>query len=171
MNTWDMKPADVLKNKELSELIAVLGLDINDPESVDNMAYDTVATLADADHDGNHIAALLMAFFYKFWPRLYTENRIAMTRTPILISNKGKDVKWFYSYNEAKKFKETSKGYHHRYIKGLASLTEEEYHDIINNPVLSNIVIDDPAWFEVMMGKDSAPRKDWLNGKTPELVA
>ena len=171
MNTWDMKPADVLKNKELSELIAVLGLDINDPDSVDNMAYDTVATLADADHDGNHIAALLMAFFYKFWPRLYTENRIAMTRTPILISNKGKDVKWFYSYNEAKKFKETSKGYHHRYIKGLASLTEEEYHDIINNPVLSNIVIDDPAWFEVMMGKDSAPRKDWLNGKTPELVA
>ena len=171
MNTWDMKPADVLKNKELSELIAVLGLDINDPDSVDNMSYKRVATLADADHDGNHIAALLMAFFYKYWPRLYTENRIAMTRTPILISNKGKDTKWFYSYGDAKKFKDTAQGYHHRYIKGLASLTEEEYHEIINNPVLANIVIDNPAWFEVMMGNDSQPRKDWLNGITPQLIA
>ena len=171
MNTWDMKPADVLKNKELSELISVLGLDINDPDSVDDMTYAKVATLADADHDGNHIAALLMAFFYKYWPRLYTENRIAMTRTPILISNKGKDTKWFYSYGEAKQFKESSQGYHHRYIKGLASLTEEEYHEIINNPVLANIVIDNPAWFEVMMGNDSQPRKDWLNGITPQLIA
>jgi DNA topoisomerase-2 len=171
MNTWDMKPADVLKNKELSELIAVLGLDINDPDSVDNMTYKQIATLADADHDGNHIAALLMAFFYKFWPRLYTEKRINMTRTPILISTKGKDTKWFYSYGDAKKFKEESSGYYHRYIKGLASLTETEYHEIINNPVLDNIEIDNDAWFEVMMGSDSSPRKDWLNGQIPELIA
>jgi DNA gyrase/topoisomerase IV subunit B len=171
MNTWDMKPADVLKNKELSELVAVLGLDINDPDSVDYMTYKTIATLADADHDGNHIAALLMAFFYKFWPRLYTENRVSMTRTPILISTKGKDVQWFYSYGDAKAFKDKTTGYKHRYIKGLASLTEEEYHEIINNPVLANIVIDNSAWFEVMMGSDSQPRKDWLNGITPKLVA
>ena len=44
MNTWDMKPAEVLKNKELSELVAVLGLDINDPDSVDNMSYQYIAS-------------------------------------------------------------------------------------------------------------------------------
>ena len=173
MNTWDMKPADALKNKELSELVAVLGLNINDPDSVDDMAYKHIATLSDADHDGNHIAALLMAFFYKFWPRLFTEGRIHMTRTPIMISSKGSDVKWFYKYEDGKSFKadDKSKGYKHRYIKGLASLTEDEYHSIINKPVLSTVEIDDAAWFQVMMGSDSSPRKQWLTGQKPEGIA
>lgn len=172
MNTWDMKPADVLKNKELSELIAVLGLDINDPDSVDSMNYKHVATLADADMDGNHIAALLLAFFYKFWPRLFTEKRIHMTRTPIMISTKGTDVKWFYMYSDMKSFKidPKSAGYKHRYIKGLASLNEDEYDIIINQPVLSTIIVDNPTWFQVMMGSDSGPRKEWLTGQVPTLI-
>lgn len=67
LNTWDMKPSEVLKNKELSELVAVLGLDISDPDSVDNMTYQTVATLTDSDHDGSgHISPLIVAFLYKF---------------------------------------------------------------------------------------------------------
>jgi DNA gyrase/topoisomerase IV subunit B len=170
MNVFDKKPADVLKNKELSELVAVLNLDINDPDSVDNMDYDKVATLADADHDGNHISGLLLGFFYKFWPRLFSEGRIAITRTPIMISTKGKDTKWFYSYNEAKAFKSDSKGWHHRYIKGLASLTEGEYDVIINQPRFDVIEIDNEKWFDVMFGKDSEPRKQWLKDETPDMI-
>ena len=163
MNTWDMKPADVLKNKELSELIAVLGLDINNPNSVDDMTYKNIATLTDADHDGiGHIMPLLLAFFYKFWPKLFKEKRVHIARTPILISAKGKDVKWFYDYESAHQFKNSSSGYKHRYIKGLASHTEEEYSTIINTPKLDTVVIDDDTWFEVGYGKESQLRKDWL---------
>jgi len=170
MNTWDLKPADVLKNKELSELIAVLGLDINNPDSVDNMEYQHVATLADADMDGNHINGLLIAFFYKFWPRLFVESRIHMTRTPIMISTKSGKVEWFYSAKDARVFKNANVGWKHRYIKGLASLTEEEYDLIINQPVLSTIDIDKPIWFEVMFGKESQPRKEWITNKVPEIM-
>ena len=163
MNTWDMKPADVLKNKELSELVAVLGLDINDPDSVDNMTYKNIATLTDADHDGiGHIMPLLLAFFYKYWPRLFEEKRVHITRTPILISSKGKDVKWFYDYQSASEFKTKSSGYYHRYIKGLASHTEEEYSKIINTPNLDTVVVDNPHWFEVAYGNDVNLRKEWL---------
>lgn len=170
MNVFDKKPADVLKNKELSELIAVLGLDINDPNSVDNMDYAKVATLADADHDGNHISGLLLAFFYRFWPRLFTEGRVVITRTPIMISTKGGKTEWFYSYDDAREFKKKNTGWHHRYIKGLASLTEEEYDVIINQPRFDQIAIDNPKWFNVMFGKDSEPRKQWLKAETPDLV-
>src|SRR6056297_133802 len=170
MNTFDKKPADVLKNKELSELIAVLNLDINDPNSVDNMDYARVATLADADHDGNHISGLLLAFFYKYWPRLFTEGRIVITRTPIMISTKGGKTEWFYSYAEAREFKSKNTGWYHRYIKGLASLTEAEYDVIINQPRFDQIEIDNAKWFDVMFGKDSEPRKQWLKSETPELV-
>jgi DNA gyrase/topoisomerase IV subunit B len=163
MNTWDMKPADVLKNKELSELVAILGLDINDPDSVDTMNYKNIATLCDADNDGaGHIAPLIVAFFYRFWPKLLEEGRLGITRSPIMISTNGKDEKWFFSYNEAKKFKEIAKGYSHRYLKGLGSLTEEEYNRIVNNPVLDVIYPDDPTMFEMMFGSKSEMRKEFM---------
>jgi DNA gyrase/topoisomerase IV subunit B len=163
MNTWSLKPADVLKNKELSELIAILGLNINDPDSVDSMNYKQIATLTDADQDGaGHIAPLLISFFYRFWPRLLEERRLGITRSPIMISTNGKDEKWFFTYNEAKKFKETAKGYSHRYLKGLGSLQESEYDRVINNPVLDVIVPDDPQLFEMMFGSDSASRKEFM---------
>jgi len=163
MNTWDMKPADVLKNKELSELVAVLGLDINNPDSVDNMNYGSIATLTDADHDGiGHISPLLIAFFYKFWPRLLHERKVKITRTPIMISTKGKETKWFYTYEDASSFKTSSTSWKHRYIKGLGSLTEEEYDVIINNPVYDVVTVDDAQYFKMMFGKDSQLRKEFM---------
>jgi DNA gyrase/topoisomerase IV subunit B len=171
MNTWDMKPADVLKNKELSELVAILGLDINNPDSVDDMTYARVATLTDADHDGiGHISPLLIAFFYKFWPRLLEEGRVMITRTPIMITEGG--IKggmkgdeswntWSYTYEEAREVKSKSSG-NHRYIKGLGSLREDEYDRIINDPVYDVVSVDDVKYFEMMFGKNSELRKEFM---------
>jgi DNA gyrase/topoisomerase IV subunit B len=163
MNTWDMAPANVLKNKELSELVAVLGLDINNPDSVDEMTYRRIATLTDADHDGiGHISPLLIAFFYKFWPRLLHERRVMITRTPIMISSKKDQVKWFYNYEDASEFKTKNADWKHRYIKGLGSLTEDEYSEIINEPVYDTVSVDDASIFQMMFGSDSAPRKEFM---------
>ncbi len=162
MNTWDMKASDVLKNKELSELVAILGLDINDPDSIDTMNYQRVATLCDADQDGQKIATLLVGFFYRFWPRLVTEGRVGVTRSPIMISSNGKDEQWFFTYAEAKQFKETAKGYTHRYLKGLGSLTEKEYDRVVNDPVLDIISVDNPELFDMMFGADSGARKEFM---------
>jgi DNA gyrase/topoisomerase IV subunit B len=163
MNTWDMRPADVLKNKELGELVSILGLDINNPNSVDDMTYGYVATLTDADHDGSgHIAPLIIAFFAKFWPRLLSEKRIRIIRSPIMISTKGKDVKWFYDYEEASAFKKNSVGFDHRYIKGLGQLTEVEYDSVINNPVCDVVTIDDASYLQLMFGNDSQLRKTFM---------
>jgi Type IIA topoisomerase (DNA gyrase/topo II, topoisomerase IV), B subunit len=163
MNTWDMKPADVLKNKELSELVAVLGLDINDPDSVSDMTYKYIATLTDADHDGiGHISPLLIAFFYKFWPRLLHERRVKITRTPIMISTKGSAIKWFYTYEDASDFKTNNGDWKHRYIKGLGSLMEEEYDKIINQPIYDTVTVDDASIFQMMFGKDANLRKEYM---------
>jgi len=172
MNTWDMKPAEVLKNKELSELVAVLGLDINNPDSVDDMTYGRIATLTDADHDGiGHISPLLIAFFYKFWPRLLEERRVMITRTPIMITEGG--IKggmkgdeswstWSYTYEEANERKRQSVDGKHRYIKGLGSLREDEYDRIINDPVYDVVTVDDVKYFEMMFGKNSDLRKEFM---------
>ena len=162
LNAWTENSATVLKNKEFGELIAILGLDINDKNSYKKMNYQNVAILSDADHDGEKIATLILAFFYKFWPGLVDEGRLKLTRTPIMISTDGKNTKWFYSYESANEFKNDSKGYKHRYIKGLASLTEKEYHEVINKPTLDTLAVSDPALLEMMFGNDADARKEFM---------
>jgi DNA gyrase/topoisomerase IV subunit B len=162
MNTWDLKPSEVLKNKELSELIAVLGLDINEPKSYDDMNYKKVAIMCDADQDGNHIATLLVAFFFKFWPYMVKEGLVSIVRSPIMISDNGKGDKWFYSYDDARDFKDNAKGYKHRYIKGLGSLQESEYRKIVNDPVLDVVSVDKPDMFEMMFGNNAEKRKEFM---------
>lgn len=163
-NVWNMKPADILKNKELSELIAVLGLDINNPESVINMTYGSIAILTDADHDGSgHISPLLIAFFYKFWPKLIQQGKVKITRTPIMISSKGSRVEWFYTYDTAAAFKsETDSSWKHRYIKGLGSLQETEYSKIVNEPVYDVVSERGAEYLEMMFGSDSDKRKEFM---------
>lgn len=162
MNSWDMKPADVLKNKELSELVAILGLNINDPKSYREMSYSKIAIMCDADKDGYHIASLLIAFFYKFWPTLIENGCVSIVRSPIMISTKTDETKWFYTYNEAREFKENSKGYKHRYIKGLGSLETDEYSVIVNDPYLDIVSVDDPELFDMMFGKNAEKRKEFM---------
>lgn len=162
MNTWDMKPSEVLKNKELGEVISILGLDINNPDDLSNMTYRNIWTLTDADVDGNKISTLIVAFFYKFWPKLFDEGRVSLLKTPIMIASKGKDTQWFYTYDSAEEFKNNQKGYEIRYIKGLGLLTKEEYRQILNEPVLQKITVDDASYFQLMFSKDVDGRKQFM---------
>ena len=79
-----------------------------------------------------------------------------------MISTKAKEVKWFYTYEEAGKFKTDNTSWKHRYIKGLGSLQEEEYSTIINEPVYDTVTVDDAKIFEMMFGKESQLRKDYM---------
>jgi hypothetical protein len=145
-NSWE--PRKILPTKE----------DIDVSTFTNHLKY-----LTDADHDGiGHISPLLIAFFYKFWPRLLTEKRVNITRTPIMISTKDKDVKWFYTYEDASKFKTERAGWKHRYIKGLGSLEESEYDKIINQPVYDTVTVDDASVFQMMFGKESQLRKEYM---------
>ena len=54
------------------------------------------------------------------------------------------------------------KGWKHRYVKGLGSLTEEEYHSIINKPMYDTVTVDDASVFQMMFGKDSSLRKEYM---------
>ena len=165
-NVWDEKATSVLKSKELAEIIACMRLDINDPDSVDDSYYKDICILVDFDHDGiGHISPLLQAFFYKFWPRLFEEKRVHIIVSPILIVHqKNKDDIWCYSYEEAREAKEKYPKAYFRYIKGLGSLEEEEYEQLVQNPKMLTVDIDDASLFELMFGKDSGPRKELILG-------
>lgn len=165
LNTWGKKPGQILKNAELQQLMSVLGLEFG--SEPDEMNYGYIKILCDADQDGYAIASLLLAFF-SHWPKLFEDNRIQIVRCPILVASKsGKKDQRFYSvraYTEARESGKVDDSWKMTYLKGLGSLTEDEYERLINSPVEDNITItaDSLDALELAFGKNAEGRKAWL---------
>jgi DNA topoisomerase-2 len=161
LNVNELKPSDVIKNREVVDLMGSLGLRLG--EAPENLRYGKIYIYTDADPDGDAIAALLINFFAKFWPELFTENRIFRIMTPIVVAQKGKQTMSFYTNGDYHKwFNEIDpKPWSIEYKKGLASLEDVEYNDIIRNP--NTLLISSDKLFKQTLsewfGGDSAPRK------------
>lgn len=164
MNTWGMSGVDIMKNKEAFDICAITGLTIGD-EDISSMGYRNIAIMTDADVDGTgSIYPSLLAFFTQ-WPQLYKEGRVRFVKTPVIIAQIGKEQKWFYDLPEYEAAKDKLPKHSIRYIKGLGSLQKAEYKQMIMNPKYDVVQLPDD-WkdqFEMLLGKDPAPRKVWMS--------
>ena len=158
LNVRGMKPVDILKNKEIVELMAIIGLEFGKPAK--DLNYGKICSLTDSDQDGAHLRGLLLNFF-SFWPELFDDERVCQAKTPLYICTKGKDVKFFYTkpeYDAA-----NLKGYTVEYCKGLGTLPTEVYRECINNPQLVIFKNTDAfASIEMAFGDDANARKKWM---------
>lgn len=159
LNINGRKPTEIIKNEELKNLMAILGLNIGEPAA--NILVGKIYILADADYDGLSICGLLINFF-AMWPDLFTDNKIFIVKSPILIAKKGKQIKRFYSLSEYDQAK--YKGWSVQYFKGLGGLSEAEYELMIHSPILEKIVLDNDykKSLNIAFGSDSNLRKIWL---------
>lgn len=142
MNTWGLAPSKIMANRELSELINILGLQWGQKNDVTKLNFSKIIISTDADYDGNKISALLMVFFNLF-PELYEAGMIYKSITPIVIARKGSDTRKYYKMDDFRKEQDSLKGYKFVYNKGLGSLTQDEYKDMMQTPVLHKITKDD----------------------------
>lgn len=165
LNTHDMKHVDILNNKELAELTSILGLDLSN-KSTDDIEYGKISILTDMDVDGISIACLLLQYFSR-WPKLFEEGRITRLESPLFIARKkGQETQYFYTFDEYEANRNKLKGYEIDYIKGLGSLTNEDYKYAIDNPRETVIKLDTLDKLNMAFGNDSNARKEWiLNAK------
>src|SRR6476620_11599632 len=162
-------------------MIEVVGAGSGRTFVLDARRYGRIIFMADADSDGAHIRCLLATLFYKYMPELITSGRVYSAVPPlhrIELTNpkKGQD-RYVYTYSDAelqRKLAELAKkglrwkdpvqrykGLGEMDAKQLAETTMDRRHR-----TLRRITIDDAASaetvFELLMGSDVAPRKEFL---------
>lgn len=88
-------------NQLLADLIQALGCGTRSNYRDDDLRYDRVVIMTDADVDGAHIASLLITFFYREMPELITNNHLYLAVPPLYrISQGGKTM---YARDDAHK--------------------------------------------------------------------
>ena len=66
VNTEKAKLEEIMKNEEISTIIHAIGGGVSSDFSIDDIAYNKVIIMTDADTDGAHIQVLLLTFFYRY---------------------------------------------------------------------------------------------------------
>ena len=91
----------LVANKELSDLMLALGVQGGAKFKEEDLRYERIVIMTDADVDGAHIASLLITFFYRQMPDMIRAGRLYMALPPLYrLSHGGKTV---YARDDAHK--------------------------------------------------------------------
>jgi DNA topoisomerase-2 len=132
LNSYEVHTNKLLANKELNNIILILGIRLGQKEQ--QLNFDNILLSQDADADGAHIAGLLIGFFHRYAPSVLKEGRIKKLRTPIVVlKKKGKIEKFFFDLVEYREFEKTHgvKGYQSEYKKGLGSWKKDDLKALV----------------------------------------
>jgi DNA topoisomerase-2 len=165
-NTRKMTPKKMVETEEVAGLMASLGLTLNEEVSEKDLRFNEILITTDMDTDGDSIVGLLLNFFSQ-WKELFEMKKIYRCITPLNVITKGKQKKYFYSQREWDDYqsKNSLSGWSVSYKKGLGSLEDAEYKDMIQNPrkVLIEWDKESETFLECWFGNDTEPRKKQLS--------
>ena len=99
-------------NQEIKDLIEALGCYDGNTFNQDNLRYEKVIIMTDADVDGAHIASLILTFFLKIIPELIEQGNLYLAQPPLYRISKGKNT--YYAMDEKDKDKILEKHFKER---------------------------------------------------------
>jgi DNA gyrase subunit B len=188
LNVQKSSLADMLKNAECAAIIQVLGAGSGSSFDIDSARYQRVILMSDADVDGAHIRTLLLTLFHRYLRPMLEAGRVFAAVPPLhrveLTSPRKGQQKYVYTYSDAElrrtlielerrsqRWKDPVQRY-----KGLGEMDASQLAETTMDPrhrTLRRILIEDAAAagdiFNLLMGTDVAPRRDFIVSGSAEL--
>ncbi|ANU11097.1 DNA topoisomerase IV subunit B [Planococcus antarcticus DSM 14505] len=174
VNTEKAKLEEIMKNEEISTIIHAIGGGVSSDFSIDDIAYNKIIIMTDADTDGAHIQVLLLTFFFRYMKPLIEAGKVFIALPPLYKVSKGVGKKEIidYAWTEADldaSIKKVGKGYMLQRYKGLGEMNADQLWETTMNPetrTLIRVTIEDSARAErgitTLMGDKVEPRRRWI---------
>lgn len=170
LNTERASMNDIEKNEELNTIIHAVGAGAGADFCIDDINYDKIIIMTDADTDGAHIQVLLLTFFYRYMRQLIEQGHVYIAMPPLYMVKKNKEVHYCYNDEELNRFRSMPGKMELKRFKGLGEMNANELWETTMNPYSRTLVcvtLDDAAACErrvsVLMGNKAELRRQWID--------
>ncbi|MEH6661556.1 MAG: DNA topoisomerase IV subunit B [Parasphingorhabdus sp.] len=170
LNVASANNAKIMANSEIADLILALGCGTRKDCDPDNLRYERVIIMTDADVDGAHIATLLMTFFFQEMPEMVRQGHLYLARPPLYRISAGS--KSLYAQDDAARAKIENGPFKGKNVdvsrfKGLGEMNPSQLRETTMDPKTRSM-------FKVTLPQEYEQRAsvkdlvDRLMGKNPE---
>ena len=174
----------IQKNAEIMTMIEAFGLTIDTKAMKvtyhpDDLRYDKIIILSDADVDGSHIKNLFYTFIWNFCPELIKEGHVFAGVPPLYKITTSKGYQYLRNDAALFEYREANKGkkYTVTRLKGLGEMSVEDTEETLTNPDnrdIRQITIKDEELtgnlFDDLMGTKVLPRKEFIKEHSREAT-
>lgn len=163
----------ILNNQELVDVINALGCGFSEGYGndfdIENLNYNKIIIMADADVDGAHICTLLLTFFYRYMPQLITNDHLYVAMPPLYKIENKKETLYFYNDEELNEYRKNNKNFSLQRYKGLGEMNADQLWTTTMNPQtrkMKKINIEDAKTASqvttMLMGRETTKRKEFI---------
>ncbi len=181
LNAERASRAQILSNKELSNVVSALGCGMGKAFDIQKLRYGKIFLLMDADSDGHHISTLLLTFFYRMLPELLKTGHIYLAQPPLYRIDVAKETHWALDDVEKAKIlkglPKNAKSDISRF-KGLGEMTPDELWETTLDPKRRRVLrvqiegeLETDRIFSELMGKDPQARFHYIMENAPTADA
>ena len=180
LNTWEKETDELFESQCIHDISVAIGLDPHDV-NLDNLRYDKICILADADSDGLHIGTLICALFTKHYPEIVKAGHLYVAMPPLYRIDSG--LEKYYALDEEEREAIIAKILNRRKnakyevtrFKGLGEMDKEQLKETTMNPATRRLVqltLSEDSQEEtyqlmdmLLSKKRAGDRREWLEEK------
>ncbi|MFB6074202.1 MAG: DNA topoisomerase (ATP-hydrolyzing) subunit B [Haloarculaceae archaeon] len=168
----------ILENEQVRNIITALGTSVGEEFDLEELRYEKVIFMTDADVDGAHIRTLLLTLLYRHMRPLLENGHVYAAQPPLYrIRYRGETYDAMTEAERDRIVGEECNGSPDQVqrFKGLGEMNPQQLWDTTMDPesrILKQITIEDAAaadkMFSVLMGDAVEPRKEFIKDHAPE---